>query len=84
MRDGCSKCSENVNVSDKEIAEQIKKVIESGVPLADEKLYNKRLNVCYVCERLAYGTTCMSCGCIVRVRALYALRICPHESGSKW
>lgn len=84
MGNECSNCYGNANVSDKEIAEQMKKVIESGAPLADEKLYNKRLEVCNACERLAYGTTCMSCGCIVQIRALYALRICPHESGSKW
>jgi hypothetical protein len=84
MRNECGKCSGYVNVSDKEIAEQMKKVIKSGVPLADEKLYNERLKVCNDCERLAYGTTCMSCGCFVKIRALYALRICPHESGNKW
>ncbi|NLM26862.1 MAG: hypothetical protein GX211_01630 [Clostridiaceae bacterium] len=80
----CIKCPGSVHVSEKEIEEGIRKVIESGVPIADKNLYMKRLNTCYSCERLVYGTTCMSCGCIVRIRALNALRICPHESGSKW
>jgi len=80
----CIKCTGSVYVSEEEIEEGIRKVIESGVPIAEEDLYLKRLNTCYSCERLAYGTTCMSCGCIVRIRALNALRICPHESGSRW
>lgn len=84
MKEGCGKCSGNINVSEKEIEAQINKVIESGVPLADKDLYRKRLEACDACERFVYGTTCMSCGCIVKVRALNALRICPHEFGSKW
>jgi len=71
-------------VSDEEIEAQMKKVIESGVPLADVDLYRKRLAACAVCEHLVFGNTCKSCGCLVRVRALNALRICPHESGSRW
>lgn len=83
MKD-CRKCSGDRNISDQEIEDQIKRVIESGVPLADRELYGKRLAICAACERLVFGNTCMSCGCIVKVRALNALRICPHESGSKW
>lgn len=84
MKTDCRKCSGNINISDQEIKAQIKKVIESGVPLASRGLYGKRLAACNACDRLVYGNTCMSCGCIVKVRALNALRICPHESGSKW
>jgi len=84
MKNDCRNCSNSIIVSDEEIEAQIKKVIESGVPLADRDLYAKRLAACAACERLVYGNTCMSCGCHVKVRALNALRICPHESGSKW
>ena len=84
MKEKCSVCPADVHVSDDEINAAIKKVIDSGVPLAEKELYENRLKTCGGCDRLAYGTTCMSCGCLVKVRALNALRICPHESGSKW
>lgn len=80
----CIKCTDNIYVTEKEIEEGMRKVIESGVPIADKSLYLERLKTCKSCERLVFGTTCMSCGCIVKIRALNALRICPHESGSKW
>lgn len=84
MKDECIKCSGNVRISDKEVEQGIRRVIESGVPLADKNLYERRLKACNACERLLFGTTCMSCGCIVKVRAMNALRICPHECGSRW
>lgn len=84
MNKECRKCSGSISISNEEIEAQINKVIESGVPLAEKNLYRKRLEACDACERLVYGNTCMSCGCIVKVRALNALRICPHESGSRW
>lgn len=84
MRDKCFACNGNVHITDEEIEKEIKRVIDSGVPLTKRDQYEKRLKVCNSCEQLRYGTTCMNCGCIVRVRALNALRICPYSSGSKW
>jgi len=84
MKDGCHRCSSSVLVTDSEIETEIKRVVESGVPLTNRDDYEKRLKACYACEQLVYGTTCMSCGCIVKIRALNALRICPHSSGSRW
>jgi len=84
MRDGCYGCDTNVHVSESEIAECIRKVKESGVPLANSEQYENRLRICRSCDQLLYGTTCMACGCFVKVRALNALRICPHASGSRW
>lgn len=84
MNKECGNCPESVHVHESEIREQIKRVLESGVPIADENRYRARMDICSHCEQLIYGTTCMSCGCLVRVRALNALRVCPHPSGSKW
>lgn len=84
MDDKCFKCYETVHVTDEKIEKEIKKVTNSGVPLTKQDQYEKRLKVCSSCDQLTYGTTCMSCGCLVRVRALNALRICPHYSGNKW
>lgn len=84
VKDPCKSCPDMVHVTEEEMEKEIRKVKESGVPLADRDRYEKRLAACSSCEQLVYGTTCMSCGCLVRVRALNALRICPHVSGSKW
>lgn len=84
MKDGCKGCSGSVHITDSEIEAEVRRVVGSGVPLTDRDLYEKRLKACDICEQLIYGTTCMSCGCIVKVRALNALRICPHASGSRW
>lgn len=84
MNKQCNHCPESVHMLEGEIQEQIKRVLESGVPIAEEARYKTRMDICNQCEQLIYGTTCMSCGCLVKVRALNALRVCPHPSGSKW
>ncbi|MGE5612915.1 MAG: DUF6171 family protein [Bacillota bacterium] len=84
MEDKCNGCATDVYVSDDDIEEAVKKAMASGMPLADREQYEKRLEACRTCDQLVYGTTCMSCGCLVKVRALFALRICPHASGSRW
>lgn len=84
MKDGCYGCHASVHIPDSEIEDQIKRVISSGVPLTNRDQYEKRLEACKTCDQLIYGTTCMSCGCIIKVRALNALRICPHASGNRW
>jgi hypothetical protein len=76
-------CPGNVHLLDSEIEDEVARAVGSGAPLASQEQYEKRLGVCNECDQLI-GTTCMSCGCIVKVRAMYALRICPHASGSKW
>lgn len=84
VKDKCVKCYGDIHVSDGEIERDINRVVESGVPLANDRQYQKRLKVCYSCDQIIDGTTCMICGCIVRVRAMNALRICPHPSGNRW
>ena len=84
MNKDCNNCPESVHITDSKIKEQMEQVLKSGVPVIQESLYKKRIEICSRCEQLVYGTTCMSCGCLVKVRALNALRICPHPSGAKW
>lgn len=84
MKEECKGCSASVHISDSDIEDELRRVVESGVPLTSRNNYEKRLEACNACDQLLYGTTCMSCGCIVKVRALNALRICPHASGSRW
>ncbi|HEX2927581.1 MAG TPA: DUF6171 family protein [Ruminiclostridium sp.] len=84
MKDKCIKCHGSIHIPDEDIEKEIRRVVDSGLPLATDAQYNRRLQICNSCEQLLDGTTCRICGCIVRVRALYALRICPHSSGSRW
>ncbi len=84
MEEKCIKCNGSIHIPEQDIERDIQRVIESGVPLANDKLYKKRLDLCISCEQLMDGTTCRICGCIVRVRAMNALRICPDSAGNKW
>lgn len=84
MKERCNECPASVHLSKSEIEDEVRRVVESGVPLTKRDQYEKRLDACNNCDQFVYGTTCMSCGCIVKVRALNALRICPHVSGSRW
>ena len=83
MRD-CVRCPQSMHVSESEIQEQIDLVLASGVPITKPQQYQDRLKTCAKCNQFFYGTTCKHCGCLVRVRALNALRICPYPGGNKW
>lgn len=84
MKDNCIKCQRNIFITDNDIEIEVNRVIESGVPLPSNEQYEKRLEACKICKHLTDGITCMICGCIVKARAMNALRICPNPSGSKW
>lgn len=62
-----------------EMVEQIKSM--KGLRLADESIYNSRIKICGECDKLEYGSTCMSCGCVMQVRARLADGKCPLK---KW
>ncbi len=78
----CKRCGLKTVLNDEEIKKAVEQVkAMRGVRLAEDSLYNERLTVCKECEKLEYGSTCMSCGCIVQVRALLADGKCPLK---KW
>ncbi len=52
-----------------------------GVRLADENLFLKRFDVCSLCDKLMYGSTCAVCGCVMQVRARLSDGRCPEK---KW
>lgn len=47
---------------------------------ADDKLYNERLKICTLCDKLTEGT-CFKCGCYVEMRAASKTAHCPSK---KW
>ena len=45
---------------------------------------DRRLAACLACEYLAAAETCLMCGCLVRLRVLYAALRCPHPAKAAW
>lgn len=45
-----------------------------------EEIYENRLAICKLCEKLNAGT-CGACGCYVELRALSPMSCCPYK---KW
>lgn len=80
----CRRCAAKTVLSDEDISrmtEQVKAM--RGIRLVDEEVYEKRIAVCRACEKLAYGNTCMLCGCVMQVRARLADGACPYTP-KKW
>lgn len=78
--DGCKGCSASVHADEDQIGRLVAK-IRTEHRVADEQ-YEARLEACRTCDSLAYGTTCMHCGCFVRVRAVFKDKGCPHPNGA--
>jgi hypothetical protein len=80
----CKGCSASVHVSEEEIRELVASLGLRPDERASDAVFLKRLAACDACEHLKLGTTCMQCGCLVRVRALIASSRCPAPSGNRW
>ena len=61
----------------KEKIERVLKLMKEKEKVPGE-LYEKRLQVCGQCEKLAQGT-CLSCGCYVELRAAARTGSCPCQ-----
>lgn len=51
---------------------------------AEDFIYEERLRICSVCEKLAGGLTCMYCGCFVLARAKKKRQHCPKPGKAEW
>jgi hypothetical protein len=80
----CRGCSASVRVSDAEIDDMIGMLKLRKGESVDGDTWRARLDACASCLQFAYGTTCLQCGCLVRVRALLASGACPHPGGNRW
>jgi len=82
----CKGCREEYRATE----EQIDRILQHPMFKADSELcvpdsvYAQRLEHCSACAKLSYGTTCMICGCFVRVAAKYRNRACPKPGDSQW
>ncbi|MFD0670670.1 DUF6171 family protein [Cohnella sp. GCM10027633] len=79
-RDGCKGCSASVHAGEDQIGRLIAR-IRPEHRVSDEH-YASRLEACRTCDSLAYESTCMHCGCFVRVRAVFKDKGCPHPNGN--
>ncbi|MFD2329660.1 DUF6171 family protein [Cohnella sp. GCM10020058] len=77
---GCKSCTSSVQITDDQIDRLLSK-IKSNDRVDDDK-YKNRLEACASCDSLAYGTTCMHCGCLVRLRASLKEGRCPHPESA--
>lgn len=80
----CKGCSSSVIVSSEEVQKLVEEQLALEIDLVDDKLYEKRLEICKHCPSLDYDTTCRHCGCFVQFRAKLAYKHCPYPEGAKW
>ncbi|SFB41358.1 hypothetical protein SAMN05216312_107237 [Cohnella sp. OV330] len=81
----CKGCTSSVKVTEAQIERLLSKIKPSD--RIDDDSYKTRLEACASCDGLAYGTTCMHCGCLVRLRASLKEGRCPHPESQvnpKW
>jgi len=81
---GCKGCRDDYLVTD----EQIDRILaapmfQSDISVPDD-VYEQRLQQCRDCPKFQYGTTCIVCGCFVRIAAKYKERACPNPGDSRW
>jgi len=80
MKNECKRCLlREMAQEDIEKIEKYKEAIKDEDRVS-EGIYEERLNVCKLCEKLNAGT-CNACGCYVELRALGSSSRCPHK---KW
>jgi hypothetical protein len=80
----CPACAGSLEIPPGYIGELVAAKRSAGLDLADEQVYRQRLATCAGCDSCAEGILCARCGCFVELRALSALRNCPHPAGDRW
>lgn len=80
----CKGCLETVMVTEEVIQDLVREAEEEISKIVAEEIYGARLKQCSSCEFLQYGTTCAYSGCIVRYRAKFKNKSCPHIGKPKW
>lgn len=80
----CKGCRDEYRVTD----EQIDRILAAPMFQSDlcvpDEVYELRLKQCSGCPKFQYGTTCVVCGCFVRIAAKYKDRACPNPGDSRW
>ena len=84
VKDQCKGCSQTVIVPEEEIEKLLESAMNKGKATVNTEVYQKRVGTCMRCPSLLYGTTCKHCGCLVKYKALFIDKDCPHPDGSNW
>lgn len=79
----CPGCTASVH-DDAQIRRILAALSRRPEACVDDGMYEARLAACRACPDLAYGTTCLHCGCFVAVRAKFRDRHCPMPGGARW
>ena len=85
----CKGCWEKTDIhksiSQQEVADALAQLAKGKhIRFTDDDLYAYRLQQCQSCSYLEYQTTCLKCGCYVRIRAKLADAACPLSKNKKW
>ncbi len=82
--DPCPTCPRHWEMPPGYLEELVAAKRSTGLDNVDDATYQRRLAACRACDACVDGTMCMKCGCFVELRALSALRTCPHAEGDRW
>ena len=55
----------------------------SGFKIADEEVYNQRLEICRGCDRFENNRFCKECGCFMDLKAKIEVAECPLDKWQK-
>ena len=81
----CPGCLASVHITPEEIQQAFHRAASvKPQALALQGVYEQRMRVCSACEALQFSTTCRHCGCLVGVKAKFAVATCPHPAGNRW
>jgi hypothetical protein len=82
----CKGCSASVRHPFAEIEAQMPDYLQTiaAEDRVSDFVYRQRLEACHACPALYYGSTCMHCGCFVRMRAWRNAKGCPYPGKSRW
>lgn len=79
MNTNCKACRYTSSIHRETIEKELERLKASSVPLADDNLYGKRLEICSSCKYLDISSTCMMCGCYVMLRSAVSDNKCPKK-----
>lgn len=81
----CKRCGLKTVLTEDDINKMTAEVRSMrGVKTVADEIYNARLEACFECPKLEYGSTCALCGCVVQVRAMLEGGKCPFPKKSRW
>lgn len=79
MKVVCKACQYTSEIHKETIEKELIRLKASSANMAEDALYEKRLNICSDCKHLDISGTCMMCGCYVMLRTALKDNKCPKK-----